>query len=170
IHFGPLINTAHRDSVAAYVDQAKTEGGTVLIGGRAPDDPALAAGSYYLPTIIEGLPASSAVCREEIFGPVLVALKYSDEANLIHQANDSVYGLAAGIWTQDYRQALTLAKQLEAGTIWINTYKKFAISTPFGGYKDSGLGREKGRQGIQAYMQQKSIYLGLDSTPMGWSQ
>lgn len=170
IHIGPLINTAHRDSVAAYVDQAKTEGGTVLIGGRAPDDPALAAGSYYLPTIIEGLPASSAVCREEIFGPVLVALKYSDEANLIHQANDSVYGLAAGIWTQDYRQALTLAKQLEAGTIWINTYKKFAISTPFGGYKDSGLGREKGRQGIQAYMQQKSIYLGLDSTPMGWSQ
>ncbi|MHA7880085.1 MAG: aldehyde dehydrogenase [Saccharospirillum sp.] len=168
-HLGPLINDAHRDSVAAYVDQARAEGGRVLTGGQAPTDPALSAGSYYLPTIIDGLPANSRVCQEEIFGPVLVALPYENEADLLAQANDSVFGLAAGIWTADYRNAFRLARKLEAGTVWINTYKKFSISTPFGGYKESGLGREKGRLGIQAYMQQKSLYLGLEHSPMGWS-
>ncbi|PMR69709.1 aldehyde dehydrogenase [Halomonas heilongjiangensis] len=168
-HLGPLISQAHRDGVAAYVDQARAEGGRVLCGGSAPQDAELAQGSYYLPTIIEGLPHDSAVCQEEIFGPVLVALPYDDEDELVGLANDNVFGLAAGIWTADYRRALRLAARLEAGTVWINTYKKFAISTPFGGFKESGLGREKGRQGIQAYMQQKSLYLGLGSEPMGWS-
>ncbi|GGX45222.1 aldehyde dehydrogenase [Saccharospirillum salsuginis] len=170
VHIGPLISEAHRDSVAAYVDQARAEGARILTGGQAPSDPALVSGSYYLPTVIDGLKPDSAVCREEIFGPVLVVLPYRDEADLIAQANDSVYGLASGIWTADYRRAWHLARKLEAGTVWINTYKKFSIATPFGGYKESGLGREKGRQGIQAYMQQKSIYLGLDSAPIGWSR
>lgn len=169
IHMGPLINNTHRDSVAAYVDQARSEGARILAGGCAPEDPALAKGSYYLPTIIDGLPADSRVCQEEIFGPVLVVLPYTDEADLLAQANNSVFGLAAGIWSKDYRNAFKLARKLEVGTVWINTYKKFSISTPFGGYKESGLGREKGRLGIQAYMQQKSLYLGLDHTPMGWS-
>ncbi|MCH8529526.1 MAG: aldehyde dehydrogenase [Saccharospirillum sp.] len=168
-HMGPLISTAHRDSVAAYVDQARAEGARILTGGCAPEDPALSKGSYYLPTIIDGLPADSRVCQEEIFGPVLVVLPYENEADLLAQANDSVFGLAAGIWTKDYRNAFKLARKLEVGTVWINTYKKFSISTPFGGYKESGLGREKGRLGIQAYMQQKSLYLGLEHTPMGWS-
>ena len=168
-HMGPLISTAHRDSVAAYVDQARAEGARILTGGCAPEDPALAKGSYYLPTIIDGLPGDSRVCQEEIFGPVLVVLPYENEADLLAQANASVFGLAAGIWTKDYRNAFKLARKLEVGTVWINTYKKFSISTPFGGYKESGLGREKGRLGIQAYMQQKSLYLGLEHTPMGWS-
>ncbi|MCG6656778.1 aldehyde dehydrogenase [Halomonas campisalis] len=168
-HLGPLISEAHRDSVAAYVDQACAEGGRVLCGGGAPQDAELARGSYYLPTLIEGLPHDSAVCQEEIFGPVLVALPYDDEEQLVGLANDNVFGLAAGIWAADYRRALRLAARLEAGTVWINTYKKFAISTPFGGFKESGLGREKGRQGIQAYMQQKSLYLGLGTAPMGWA-
>ncbi|MEI5710443.1 aldehyde dehydrogenase family protein, partial [Streptomyces brasiliscabiei] len=85
----------------------------------------LAEGSYYLPTIIEGLPHDSAVCQEEIFGPVLVAMAYDDEEALVGLANDNVFGLAAGIWTADYRRALRLAARLEAGTVWINTYKKF---------------------------------------------
>lgn len=170
MHLGPLISQAHRDSVAAYVERARAEGGRVLCGGAAPDDAALAQGSYYLPTLIEGLPHDSAVCQEEIFGPVLVALPYDDEASLLELANDSVFGLAAGIWSADYRRALRLAERLEVGTVWINTYKKFSISTPFGGFKESGLGREKGRQGIQAYMQQKSLYLGLESAPNPWSR
>lgn len=168
IHMGPLISNAHRDSVAAYVDQARAEGARILVGGRAPEDPSLLKGSFYLPTVIDGLSADSRVCQEEIFGPVLVVLPYEDEADLLAQANDSVFGLAAGIWTADYRNAFRLARKLEVGTVWINTYKKFSISTPFGGYKESGLGREKGRLGIQAYMQQKSLYLGLEHTPMGW--
>ncbi|QEM80345.1 aldehyde dehydrogenase [Halomonas binhaiensis] len=168
IHLGPLISESHRDSVAAYVERARQEGGNIRAGGGIPDSPELANGSFYLPTLIEGLPNDSSVCQEEIFGPVLVALPYDDEDELIGLANDNAYGLAAGIWSRDYQRALRLASKLEAGTVWINTYKKFSISTPFGGYKDSGLGREKGRQGIYAYMQQKSLYLGLDSTPMNW--
>lgn len=167
-HLGPLINIRHRDSVAAYVDQARQDGGHVRVGGQVPADPSLAAGSYYLPTIIEGLAPTSRVCREEIFGPVLVAAAFDDEDDLVAQANDSIYGLAAGIWTRDYRDALRLGARLEAGTVWVNTYKTFSISTPFGGFKESGLGREKGRQGIHAYMQQKSFYLGLGQTPNPW--
>lgn len=170
VHLGPLVNHTHRDSVAAYVASALQEGGRLRFGGKPPVDADLAAGSYYLPTLIEGLDPRARACREEIFGPVLVAMPFDDEESLVAQANDSIYGLAAGIWTRDYRRALRLASRLEAGTVWINTYKKFSISTPFGGFKESGLGREKGRQGVLAYMQQKSIYLGLEITAMGWSR
>lgn len=167
-HIGPLISDSHRDSVAAYVDRAREEGACIRAGGSIPEDTGLANGSFYLPTLIEGLPHHSSVCQEEIFGPVLVAMPYDDDDELVGLANDNAYGLAAGIWSRDYRRALALASRLEAGTVWINTYKKFSISTPFGGYKASGLGREKGRQGIHAYMQQKSLYLGLDPAPMNW--
>ena len=167
-HVGPLINDAHRKSVQAYVELAKREGGRVLCGGEIPADPLLANGSYFQPTIIEGLINSARACQEEIFGPVLVAMPFSDEAALIREANDSVYGLAAGIWTRDTGRALRLSEQLEAGTVWINTYKVFAISTPFGGFKESGLGREKGIQGLKAWMQQKSIYLATGNSVNHW--
>ncbi|MEE2034262.1 aldehyde dehydrogenase family protein, partial [Rhodococcus chondri] len=166
---GPMVHHAHRDSVAAYVDLARREGGRVLCGGALPEDEDLAAGAYYLPTVIDGLRNDARVCQEEIFGPVLVVLPFDDEADLLAQANDSVFGLAAGIWTRDYRRAWRLARRLEVGTVWINTYKKFSISTPFGGVKESGLGVEKGRAGIAAYSRQKSVYLGLDDGPDTWA-
>ncbi|HFK7185530.1 TPA: aldehyde dehydrogenase [Serratia odorifera] len=169
VHLGPLINARHRQSVADYVALAQQEGGRVLIGGEIPADPQLANGSYYLPTIIEGLNNEARVCQEEIFGPVLVAMPFDDEAQLIEMANDSVYGLAAGIWSRDFPRAMALASQLETGTVWINTYKTFSISTPFGGFKHSGLGREKGLHGIKAYMQQKSVYLALNHQINRWS-
>ncbi|MEX3018266.1 aldehyde dehydrogenase [Kluyvera sp. STS39-E] len=167
-HMGPLINEKHRQSVLDYVALAKREGGRVLCGGEIPADPALAAGSYFQPTIIEGLSNQARACQEEIFGPVLIAMPFDDEATLITDANDSVYGLAAGIWTRDTGRALRLSEALEVGTIWINTYKVFSISTPFGGFKESGLGREKGIQGLKAWMQQKSIYLATGNGVNHW--
>lgn len=169
VHMGSLINRAHLESVDRYVQLAKQEGGQVLTGGQALTEGEFAKGSFYLPTIITGLNNNAQVCQEEIFGPVLVVMKYDNEADLLQQANDSCFGLAAGIWTESYRKAWRMARALEVGTVWINTYKKFSISAPFGGFKDSGIGREKGRQGILSYMQQKSIYIGLNETPNPWS-
>lgn len=166
---GPLVTAEHRDRVARYVQLGRVDGGRVRCGGRPPADPSLAAGSYFLPTVIDGLASSSRVCQEEIFGPVLVALPFTDEEDLIQQANDSVYGLACGLWTEDYRRAWRLARRIEAGTVWINTYKRLSISTPFGGMKCSGVGREKGVQGIRTYMRQKGLYWGLADEPLPWA-
>lgn len=170
VHLGSLINPNHLASVDAYVQLAKQEGGQVVVGGQALTDGDLAKGSYYLPTIITGLNNTAQTCQEEIFGPVLVVMKYHDEADLITQANDSCFGLAAGIWTENYRKAWQIARALEVGTVWINTYKKFSISAPFGGFKESGIGREKGRLSILSYMQQKSIYMGLSEQPNPWCE
>ncbi|MGN9795665.1 aldehyde dehydrogenase family protein [Streptomyces sp. OZ13] len=166
---GPLVHHRHRDAVAAYVDLARSEGARVLCGGSAPEGERYRDGAYYLPTVLDGLPNTSRTCQEEIFGPVLVALPYDDEDDLVRQANDSVYGLACGIWTRDARAAWRLARRIEAGTVWINTYKQFSASTPFSGWKDSGLGTEKGRDAIRAYQRQKSLYWGTSAAPLPWA-
>jgi betaine-aldehyde dehydrogenase len=163
---GPLISLQHRSKVSGYVDLARKEGGKVRVGGYAPDDGALGRGAFYMPTVIDGLPFQARVCQEEIFGPVLVALPFENEADLIEQANGTAFGLAAGLWTGDYAKAWRTARELEAGSIWINTYKQSHIATPFGGFKDSGIGREKGLLGLKLYSQNKSIYWGLHDKPM----
>lgn len=167
---GPLIDEKHLSSVDAYVRRAEQEGGQIVVGGHRLTEGDLAQGNYYAPTIITGLGNRASVCQEEIFGPVLVVLLFEDEHDLLQQANDSVYGLAAGLWTENYRKAWQLARALDVGTVWINTYKKFSISTPFGGFKESGVGREKGRLSILSYMQQKSIYMGLSTQPDPWCE
>ncbi|HJE62617.1 MAG TPA: aldehyde dehydrogenase [Alcaligenes faecalis] len=167
---GPLIDEKHLNSVDAYVRRAEQEGGQIVVGGYRLTEGDLAQGNYYAPTIIAGLGNRASVCQEEIFGPVLVVLPFEDEHDLLQQANDSVYGLAAGLWTENYRKAWQLARALDVGTVWINTYKKFSISTPFGGFKESGVGREKGRLSILSYMQQKSIYMGLSTQPDPWCE
>ncbi|MEO8040748.1 MAG: aldehyde dehydrogenase family protein [Betaproteobacteria bacterium] len=159
---GPLSSFAHRERVERLVASARAEGGAVVIGGARPQQQQLAAGAYYLPTVIGGLSNAAGVCQQEIFGPVLCALVFDDEDDLVRQANDSAYGLAAGIWSADYRRAWRVARRLEAGTVWINTYKQLSIATPFGGFKDSGIGREKGVGGMRLYQQAKSLYFGLD--------
>ena len=163
---GPLISVGHRDKVAGYVELARAEGGAVLAGGDLPRDPALAKGAFYEPTVIEGLANSARVCQEEIFGPVIVAMPFRDEAEAVAQGNDTTYGLAAGIWTGDYARAWRVARGLEAGTVWINTYRQSHIATPFGGFKNSGIGREKGLHGLRLYSQVKSLYWGLHQNPL----
>ena len=165
----PLVHFDHRASVAAMVDAAVAAGAQVLTGGRAPTGEAYDKGAYYLPTILAGVDNASAICREEVFGPVLVVLPFDDEADVIAQGNDSDYGLACGIWTRDFPRAWRIGRAIRTGTVWVNTYKQFSISTPFGGEKESGVGREKGRDGIRAYMAQKSIYTDLSGQPLAWA-
>jgi betaine-aldehyde dehydrogenase len=166
-HMGPLISKSHRESVERYVGIALEEGGKLLCGGKRPDGD---AGYYFPPTIFEGLSNTSHTCREEIFGPVLCLLPWENEVDLVRQANDNDYGLACGIWSQDYKTALRLGSAITGGTVWVNTYKLFSISTPFTGYKMSGLGREKGAASIMEYMMQKSFYWGTNAQPLPWSQ
>ena len=166
----PMVRHDHRDGVAAMVDQARADGAEVLCGGAAPSGAAYDKGAYYLPTILSGLPNSATICREEVFGPVLCVLPFDDEADVIAQANDNAYGLACGLWTRDFPKAWRVARAITTGTVWINTYKQFSISTPFGGEKDAGTGREKGREGIRAYMAQKSVYLDLSGQPHPWAR
>lgn len=166
---GPLITDRHRDTIESYVAMGVEDGGQLRTGGVRPEVAGLPNGYFYTPTIIEGLDNHARICQEEIFGPVLVAIPFDDEEDLIAQANDSVYALAAGIWTRDYKRAWRVARAVQAGNVWINTYKQFSISTPFGGWRDSGLGREKGRLGILQYMEQKSVYWGLNEQPLPWA-
>ncbi|HSV51126.1 MAG TPA: aldehyde dehydrogenase [Burkholderiaceae bacterium] len=166
---GPLITARHRESIERYVELGLSEGARVRTGGQRPQGALYERGYYYTPTILEGVKNSDQICQQEIFGPVLVAMPFDNEDDLIAQANDSVYALAAGIWTRDYKRAWKLGRAVQAGTVWINTYKQFSISTPFGGWRDSGLGREKGRLGLLQYMEQKSLYWGLNEQPLAWA-
>lgn len=167
-HMGPLVTDSHRSKVEAMVGRALEAGAEAVTGARRPPSGELQDGYYFEPTVLTGAHHSWEVCQKEIFGPVLVVVPYDDEEDLIRLANDTEYGLACGIWTADYRRAWRLARRIDAGTAWINTYKQFSISTPFGGVKASGLGREKGRDGIRTYQAQKSIYLGTSAAPMAW--
>lgn len=163
---GPLVSWKHRERVAGYVALAREEGGNVRVGGHAPDDAVRGKGAFYMPTVIDGLHWKARTCQEEIFGPVLVALPFDGEQDLVEQANGTAFGLAAGLWTSDYARAWRTAREIEAGSVWINTYKQSHIATPFGGFKDSGIGREKGLVGLKLYSQVKSIYWGLHENPL----
>jgi len=164
---GPMASFQHRERVEALVAQGRAENGEVILGGARPSDARLGSGAFYSPTIFTGLDMSATICREEIFGPVLCVLPFDDEDDLVAQANDTAYGLAAGIWTADYNKAWRVARAIDAGTVWINTYKQLSISTPFGGFKNSGIGREKGIGGMRLYQQVKSLYWHLDDRAAG---
>jgi betaine-aldehyde dehydrogenase len=166
VEMGPLASFHHRERVVNFVERAREEGGRVLCGGTVAEGAQYASGAYYLPTVIDGLGPNALSCQEEAFGPVLVALPFRDEEDLIAQGNGTAFGLACGIWTESFKRAWRVGRALEAGSVWINTYKQSVTSTPFGGFKNSGIGREKGIDGLRLYAQVKSMYFGLHEHPL----
>lgn len=158
VSMGPMVSFQHREHVEKAVEAARAEGAKVLTGGSVPSQGELAKGAYYPATVISGVTNQSRVAQQEIFGPVAVVIPFADEEDLVKQANDTEFGLAAGVWTADFGKAWRVARAIRAGTVWINTYKETSISTPFGGFKQSGLGREKGRNGMRTYMEPKGLY------------
>jgi betaine-aldehyde dehydrogenase len=164
---GPLISAQHLERVKSYIRIGVEEGATLLCGGDTPAD--VPAGGYYLsPTIFDHTRPDMRIVQEEIFGPVLVVQTFSDEAEAIRLANDTVYGLAAGVFTQDVAKAHRVIRKVRAGITWINTYHPTYNEAPWGGYKQSGLGRELGTYGFEEYTEVKQINVNLAVEPTGW--
>lgn len=164
--FGPLASFAHRDRVSQLVDAARRDGAVVLAGGARPVGEPFRRGAYYMPTVVGGVRNDAAICQTEIFGPVLCVLPFEDEETLVREANGTAFGLACGVWTRDFAKAWRVARRMQAGTVWINTYRQNSATTPFGGYKLSGVGRERGRQALRQYQQVKSVFVSTSDAPM----
>ena len=158
-HVGALISAEHRDKVLGYIERGKRSGAKVLCGGGVPDDPGLANGFFVEPTVFDGCNDDMQIVQEEIFGPVMAVLTFESEAEVVMRANDTHYGLAAGVFTSDIQRAHRVVAQLEAGTCWINNYNITPIEMPFGGTKQSGIGRENSLATVNHYTQLKSVYV-----------
>jgi len=163
--FGPLVSIEHRNRVLKYIEKGKQEGAKIACGGKVPDvNP---KGAYLEPTIFINVRNNMSIAQEEIFGPVLCVMPFTSVDEAVHIANDTKYGLAAMVWSKDLEKADKVARRLRCGTVWINTYGAFLNEAPFGGYKQSGFGRELGMAGLWEYTQLKHI--ATDQTPGGKS-
>lgn len=168
VKMGPLISSVHRDKVEHYVKIGIDEGATLVCGGKRPTGSAFAKGYFYEPTIFDNVKPSMRIAREEIFGPVLVVIPFDTEEEAIQIANDTDYGLAAAIWTKNLTRAHRVTPKLRAGILWVNHYHPTYNEMPWGGYKQSGSGRELGLYGIENYLEVKQVNINLDETPIGW--
>lgn len=166
---GPQVSEVQLDRIKGYVQIARKEGATVLIGGAPPElEGEFKNGYFFQPTIFSEVKNKMRVAQEEIFGPVTCAITFKDEDDLLKQANETIFGLSAGIWTQDITRAHRFAKNVHAGVVWINTFNMFNAASPFGGFKQSGYGREMGKHALELYTQVKSVWVDLSGKPIGW--
>jgi betaine-aldehyde dehydrogenase len=166
---GPQVSEEQLNRIKGYVDIAQKEGASVVTGGCPPQlDPEFQKGYFFQPTIFGDVDNQMRVAQEEIFGPVVSIISFKDEEDLIRQANETIYGLSAGIWTNNITRAHRFAKEIKAGVIWINTYNMFNAASPFGGYKQSGYGREMGKHALEMYTHVKSVWVDLSGKPIGW--
>lgn len=156
---GPLALKEQLKKVQSYVGYGTDAGAKLVHGGKQPDDDALSQGWYFEPTIFTDVTDDMRVVREEIFGPVVAVMPFKDEKELIKRANDTNYGLAAGIWTKDIDRAMRFARDIDAGTVWINTYRSASFMSPFGGFKNSGYGKHNGFEGVREYSRLKNVVI-----------
>ncbi len=155
---GAVVSERQMETVLGYIEKGKQEGAEVVAGGGRAD---IGPGYFVRPTVFDGVTPEMTIAREEIFGPVLATLDFEDVEEAIERANDSMYGLAAAVWTRDIKKAHYVASRLKAGTVWINTYNLYDAASPFGGYKASGYGRDLGRHALEGYTQVKSVWVDL---------
>ncbi|QIL79965.1 aldehyde dehydrogenase [Diaphorobacter sp. HDW4A] len=155
---GPAATAAQLAKNESMVAKSLTAGASLLCGGKRANVPGLEGGYFFEPTIVHQLASDNPLLHEEVFGPVLAITPFSDDEQVIAMANGTRFGLAAGVWTRDFRRAHTLARRLQAGTVWINTYRALAFNSPFGGYKDSGQGRVNGMESVDQFLKTKSVW------------
>ena len=158
-HVGALISREHREKVLHYISVGIEQGANLVCGGTPPTDPALANGNFVTPAVFTGCTDEMAIVRDEIFGPVMSVLRFADETEVVNRANDTEFGLAAGVFTNDLVRAHRVAAQLQAGIVWINNYNLTPIEVPFGGYRQSGIGRENSLAAVEHYTQLKTVYV-----------
>lgn len=158
---GPVAFAAHLATVLDYVGVAAADGAHLAAGGGRPNDPELADGFFVEPTVVTGVDNSMRIAREEVFGPVLAVIPFRDEEDAVRIANDSDFGLAAGVWTADFRRAHRVGAAIDAGTIWVNAYRTSSTAVPFGGFKRSGVGYQSGAEGLDEFTRTKAVWVEL---------
>lgn len=168
VKMGPLVSKAHLEKVQNYIQIGIQEGAKLVCGGKRPEGNELSKGNFLMPTIFDQVSPQMRIAREEIFGPVLSVIPFSSEEEAIKIANDTEYGLAAAVWSKNIFRAMRVIRQLRAGITWINTYHPTFNEMPWGGYKQSGWGRELGLHGIEGYLETKQININLDEAPLNW--
>ncbi|MDC0500443.1 aldehyde dehydrogenase [Burkholderiales bacterium] len=156
---GPITTKPQYEKVLGYIDVAKTEGAKLALGGAPASRPECGDGWFIEPTVFTGVTNDMRIAQEEVFGPVLSVIKFKDEEEAIKIANDIRFGLGSGVWTSDIGRAIRMSEKIQAGTVWVNTYRAVSYMSPFGGYKDSGVGRESGIEAIYQYLQTKSVWI-----------
>jgi aldehyde dehydrogenase (NAD+) len=157
---GPIATRPQFEKILGYIEIAKREGATCVLGGRSR--PEIGAGQFIEPTIFTNVDSSMRIAQEEVFGPVLSVLPFEDEDDAIRIGNDVVYGLAAAVWTRDLHRAMLMTEKLRAGTVWVNNYRATSFTSPFGGVKRSGIGRESGVDAIREYLDTKCVWISSD--------
>ena len=165
---GSQINEGQLKKILSYIELAKKEGATIACGGERYTEGPLAKGAFMRPTLITDVTNDMRVAQEEIFGPVGVVIRFKDEEDVIRMANESTYGLGGAVWTRDINRAIRVSRAIETGRMWVNTYNSIPEGAPFGGYKESGIGRETHKVILDHYTQMKNIMINLSEEPSGF--